>query len=130
MIVSDHDLLIFALLGLHRSWKGFPDVVSGRENVPNWERFWTDYIQEEIPRGTIEERSVTLWMRRTLPDLAQACMAKGKKSQGEVESSQKGKKKDLSKIKFFHYHEFGHYDTNCPKRKKCPIRIMYLHQCR
>lgn len=41
--------------------------------------------------------------------------AKGKKRQGEVESSLKGKKKkDLSKIKCFHCLEFGHYATKCP----------------
>eukprot|EP00253_Pinus_taeda_P027074 PITA_27074 len=42
---------------------------------------------------------------------------KGKKSQSNPESSQGGKKKDLSKIKCFHCDEFGHYATNCPHKK-------------
>lgn len=45
---------------------------------------------------------------------------KGKKRQGEVESSQKGekKKKDMSKIKCFDCHEFRHYATKCPTWKE------------
>ena len=41
---------------------------------------------------------------------------KGKKSQSKAESSQRGKKKDLSRIKCFHYHEFTHYSMKCPHK--------------
>lgn len=44
--------------------------------------------------------------------------AKGEECLGVFESSQKGKKKDLSKINYFHCHEFGRYATKFPKRKK------------
>ena len=37
--------------------------------------------------------------------------AKGKKSQGEAG------KKEISKIRCFHFHEHGHYATNCPQKK-------------
>lgn len=43
---------------------------------------------------------------------------KVKKGQGEAESSEKGKKKDLSKIKSFHCHEFVHYASKCLNQKK------------
>ncbi len=45
---------------------------------------------------------------------------KGKKGVGGAESNSKGKKekKDLSKIKCFHFHQFRHYATKCPQRKK------------
>lgn len=43
---------------------------------------------------------------------------KGKKFQGEVDSIQEGKKKDLSKIKCFNCHEFEHYDTKCSHKKE------------
>jgi len=39
--------------------------------------------------------------------------AKGNKFQGE----EGDKKKDLSNIKCFHYHEYGHYATNFPQKK-------------
>ena len=42
---------------------------------------------------------------------------KGKKSQSKGDSSQGGNKNNLSKIKCFHYHEFGHYATKCPHKK-------------
>lgn len=44
--------------------------------------------------------------------------AKGKKSQCEAHSSQEGKKKYLSKIKCFHYHEFRHYATKFSQKKE------------
>ena len=43
---------------------------------------------------------------------------KWKKSQSNVESSQGCKKKDLSRIKCFHCHEFKHYATKCPHKKR------------
>ena len=43
---------------------------------------------------------------------------KGKKSQGE-----EGKKKDLSNIKFFHCHEFRHYDK---KEQQAKLSIHHL----
>jgi len=42
---------------------------------------------------------------------------KGKKSQSKAEFSQGGKKKDLSIIKYFHYHEFRHYAMKCMHKK-------------
>ena len=33
--VLEHDLVSFSLLGLHKSWYGFHDAVSGRENFPS-----------------------------------------------------------------------------------------------
>ena len=47
---------------------------------------------------------------------AKARKWKGNKSHSKFEA--KGKKLDLSKVKFFHCHEHGHLDTNCPQKKK------------
>lgn len=54
------------------------------ENFPNWEKFWIDCIQEEVRRGTRDGRSVTTVDEE---NLALASKAKGKKGQGEAESS-------------------------------------------
>lgn len=42
---------------------------------------------------------------------------KGKKCQSKGYFGQASKKKDLSKIECFHYHELGHYATKYPHKK-------------
>lgn len=116
--VPERDLVSFALLALHKSWNGFQDAVSCRENFPNWERLWIDCVQEEIWRGIRDGRLIKAEDEENFALPSKRSKAKGKEGQGVVESSQKGKKKDLTKIKCFHCHEFGHYATSCLKRKE------------
>jgi hypothetical protein len=46
--VPYRDMVNFALLGFSKSWENFIDEVSGRETLPDWERLWSDCVQEEI----------------------------------------------------------------------------------
>ena len=46
IIVADDDLVSLALIGLSKSWHSYQDSVNGREKVPNWERIWSDLVQE------------------------------------------------------------------------------------
>lgn len=41
----------------------------------------------------------------------------GKSSHSKSDSSQGSKKKELSSIKCFHYHDLGHYATKCSHKK-------------
>jgi len=50
--VPDRDMVSFALLGFPKSWENFIDAVSGREKLPDWERLWSDCVQEEIRKQT------------------------------------------------------------------------------
>ena len=43
---------------------------------------------------------------------------KGKGKKNPSQSSVKGKKQDMSKVKCFHCHQHRHYATNCPQKKK------------
>eukprot|EP00253_Pinus_taeda_P012830 PITA_12830 len=58
----------------------------------------------------VKEKLRSIWMKQG--------KAKGKKGKGKGEPSQKGDKKDLSKIKCFRCHDFGHYANKCPNWKK------------
>ena len=77
---------------------------------------WSNLVQDEIRRNTRygtspkeEEENFALFSKGR--------NTKGNKSQGEANSSQEVKKKDLSKIKCFNCHEFKHYATKCPHKK-------------
>lgn len=103
-IVANNDLVSLALLD--KSWENFQDAVSGRENLPNWERLWGDCVQEEIRRWTRAGVLVKTNDKENFAFVGKGGKAKGNKTQGKAESSQKGgkKKKDLSKIRCFSCH--------------------------
>jgi len=72
--------------------------VNGREKLPNWECLWSDLIQDEI-RWNMRDGTSYREEEEDFSLVSKGMKAKGNKSQSEVESSQEGKKKDLSKIK-------------------------------
>ena len=55
--VDDEDLVSLALLGLPKSWQSYQDFVNGREQLPGWERLWSDLVNEEIRRSTRDSYS-------------------------------------------------------------------------
>jgi hypothetical protein len=116
IIVVDDDLVRLDLLGLPKSWNSYHYFVNGREKLPDWERLWSDLVQEEFRRNTRYGSSSKHDDEEdfTLDDKARK--GKGKKLHSKSES--KVKKLDLSKVKCFHYHEHGHLATNCPQKRK------------
>ena len=52
IIVAEEDLVSLALLGLPKSWHSYQGSVNGREKLPNWERLWSDLVEEEFRRNT------------------------------------------------------------------------------
>jgi hypothetical protein len=50
--VTADDLVSLALLGIPKSWHSYQDSVNGREKLPDWERLWSDLVQEEFRWNT------------------------------------------------------------------------------
>eukprot|EP00253_Pinus_taeda_P009805 PITA_09805 len=85
------------------------------EKLPGWERLWSDLVQEEIRRNTRDRSSSKASNEENCALAAKA--KKGNKKKAS-HSGAKGKKQEMSKVKFFHYHQHGHYATNCLQKKK------------
>lgn len=117
--VADSELVRTALNGFTKQWTSFVKGIVAREKLPDWERLWDDFIQEEIweeslqgsqRRGNDQENIV----------LARKSKGKTKKSSRE-NTSQEGKKRDMNKVKCFACHMFGHCEGQCPNTG-CSIR--------
>ena len=116
--VADDDLVSLALLGLPKCWHSYQDFVNGREKLPYWERLWLDLVQEEFRRNTRDGSSSKADDEENYALAGKAKKGKGKKSYSKFETSKEGKKRDMSRVRCFHYHEHGSYATNCPQKKK------------
>src|ERR1700728_1413832 len=82
----------------------------------NWERLWSDLLQEEIRRST-RDSSSSMHDEENCALAIKAKKGKEKVSLSESSSSNDGKKGDKSKVRCFRCHEVGHYASNCPRRK-------------
>jgi len=116
-MTTDDDMVSLALLGLPKSWHSYQDLVNGREKLLDWERLWSDLIQEEIRRSTRDGSSSNQDDEENLALVSKARKGKGKDSHPKSSSSHGGKKIDKSKVRCFHCHEVGHYATNFPLKK-------------
>jgi hypothetical protein len=102
------------------SWEPFVQGICAQDKLPPFEKLWTDCIQEE---AQIESRN---GKQRGIDDENLALAAHARKGRGNGSwkdtrreaSPEQRKKKDLSKVKCFSYHEHGHYASQCPQRKK------------
>ena len=116
--VDDDDLVSLALLGLPKSCHSYEDSVNGREKLPGWKRLWSDLVQEEIRRSTRDGSSSKNDDEEDCALVSKEKKKKGKKFHSISEAGENDKEHDMSKVKFFHCHEFGHIATNCPHKKK------------
>ena len=74
-------MVSLALLGLPKSWHSYQDSVNGREKLPDWERLWSDLMQEEIRRSTRDGSSSKQDDEENIALASKAKKGKGKASQ-------------------------------------------------
>jgi hypothetical protein len=115
--IVDSDLVRTTLNGVSKQWVVFVEGIVAREKLPNWERLWDDFVQEEIQRGYVHGSSST---GHEEENVALATTSKKKFRKGPKGGHKpKGEgKKDMSKVKCFACHKFGHYAGQCPNKKK------------
>eukprot|EP00253_Pinus_taeda_P007771 PITA_07771 len=93
----DDDMVSLALLSLPKSWHSYQDSVNGREKLPDWERLWSDLMQEEIRRSTKVGSSSKQDDEENLTLTSKVRKGKGKASHSISSSSHGGKNFDKSK---------------------------------
>ena len=73
--MEDADLVRTTLNGVSKTWHMFVQAIVGREKLPDWDRLWDDFVQEETKRGYIQ--GITSGVRDEEENVALA--AKGRK---------------------------------------------------
>jgi hypothetical protein len=118
-----------ALNGLPKLLEPFVKGVCARENIPYWKRLWDDCIQEETREDSKSRNHEGSEENLDLVSKTRKVKGKGSRKKGNSDggSSQLGKKKDLSKNKFFSCHK---KKGNVKKQKKNQQRhnLMSLQQ--
>ena len=129
--VVDYGLVKVALKGRTKQRVTFVTGILAREKLPDQARLWDDFTQKEI-----WEESITRGQRKggdeeNLALVGQAKKGKGKAKQNQSEgaSSRTKKEKDMSKVKCFACHKFGHYVGQCPNKKKGKGKDNYNYIC-
>ena len=84
-----------ALLGLPKSWHNYQDSMNERGKLPNWERLWSDLVQEEIRQNTIDGTSSKGEDEENFPLVEKAKKGKGKKFKSKPESNQGGQEERI-----------------------------------
>jgi hypothetical protein len=123
-IISDRELVLTILNNLPKHWEPFLQSISGREKLSTFDRLWTDCTQEEIrlrARGVEdsphdENHALTLHTKkggRFKRNFRQTF-----KDEKTSSTSSYDQRNDMSKIQCFGCDKYGHFERNCPTRKK------------
>jgi hypothetical protein len=115
--IVDSELVRTTLNGVSKQWVVFVEGIVVREKLPNFERLWDDFVQEETRRGYVHGSSSTGHEEENVALAANSKKKFKKGPKGGNKPKSEGKK-DMSKVKCFACHKFGHYGGQCPNKKK------------
>jgi hypothetical protein len=115
--VDETELVRTTLNGFTKQWDVFVRGVVAREKLPDWERLWDDFTQEELRVGSSQASQPKIEDEENLA-LAGKGKFRGKKGPSGGQTSKGEKRKDFSKIKCFACHKPGHFASQCPNKKK------------
>ena len=108
------ELVWLALNSVLDHWQVFVQSILGKDTFPKWDIMWFDLQQEELRKTLVKSTISDNNKKGPKGEDKNLALALKGPSQGHGEK----KKKDLSKVKCFRCGEFGHYNTQCPLRKK------------
>jgi hypothetical protein len=115
--IADNELVTTTLNGVSKQWAVVVEGIVAREKLPNWERLWDDFVQEETQRGYVHGSSSTGYDEENV-SLVVLNKKKFKKGPNGGNKPKAEGKKDMSKVKCFACHKFGHYVGQCSNKKK------------
>ena len=98
---------------ISKEWDEFINRIVSREKLPEWERMWDDFHQEEISRNA---KSGGKCGREEEGNVARIPKGKGKgnvKGNGGFASM-----KDMSKLKCSKCQKTSHYASQCPYKRR------------
>ena len=112
------------LNALPRHWEPFLQSISGRRDLPEFDRLWTDCTQEEtrlIARGVQDSHhddNQALASHAKRGGRNRISFNKAFKDKKTSSASGYDHRKDKSKIQCFRCDKYGHFARNCPTRKR------------
>ena len=111
---EDEELVQIALNGFSKPWDTFVKGIVARDKLPDWQRLWDDFVQEETRMGQGSGSS------SSAPQIVnEEALALTGKSKSKAKRKKDGKKKlDVSKVNCFICHKQGHFASQCLDRKK------------
>jgi hypothetical protein len=120
---TDIELVMITLNALPRHWEPFIQSISGRGDLPLFDRLWADCTQEEtilIARGVQDShhddnQALASHTKRGKRNRSFSKAFKDKKTSA---ASGHEHRKDISKIQCFRCDKYGHIVRDCPTKKK------------
>lgn len=112
--MSDQKMTTIVLNALPEEWRNFTTIIWAKKEASSLNDLWAICKVEEARLKAREDIAVVSKEQA----FATRFKRKGKFGKFERSSHQQHPKKDMSKIQCFECHEYGHYQRDCPKRKK------------